>query len=136
MTDDDIVDAEIVDDDLPEGDMLPVHAGRSRELDDIARVVDRLPPGALDLLADPGVLAIPMDSAMRAQVRQALAFYWNSGPRHRNALECQRAMDRIFEIESSTGHCATCGGAGHWNDRLGKRQVCSCPAALQSGHGS
>jgi hypothetical protein len=128
---DDIVDAEIVDDD----DMLPVLAP-SREVDDITQVVDRLPPGALDLLADPDVLAIPMDSAMRAQVRQALAFYWNNGPRQRNTLQCQRAMDRIYEVESSTGHCATCGGAGHWNDRLGKRQVCSCPAALQSGHGS
>lgn len=130
--DDEIVDAEIVED---EDDLLPVLAP-SRELEDVSQFVDRLPPGALDLFMDPDVRAVPMDSAMRAQVREALAFFWQNGPRHRSTIEVKRAMDRIADVEPDTGKCLTCGGAGRWQDRLGKIQVCSCPAALQSGNGS
>ena len=123
--DDEIVDAVIVDDDL-----LPVLAP-SRELDDVSQVVDKLPPGALDLFMGPDVIAIPMDPAMRAQVRQALAFYWENGPRQRSTTQCKRAMDRISDMEPDIGHCGTCNGSGRFSDRLGREQVCSCPAALR-----
>jgi len=133
MGDDDIVDAEIVDDDT-----LYVHVSSelattgSHEVDNVAQFVELtgLPAGAMDIFRDPDVLAVPMDVNMRNAVREALAFFWVKGPRHRNTVECKRAMDVIFAVEPGSGKCVRCGGTGKWQDRLGKTQVCSCPEAL------
>jgi len=137
--DDEIVDAEIIDDD---SDMLPVHVSRETP-SPLGAVVDAYQelPGnvrhALEALgsAGPDTFLVAMDREMQATIMEALGWFWTNGPRHRSTVEVQRVMTKLSDALPRTAdvRCRRCGGTGLWRDRLGKEMPCNCPAILTRG---
>lgn len=111
-SDDDIVEAEIVED-----DMLP--AVRGGELE--ALEADALYPEALHL--PPGTMLIPMDWQTRMVVREALGHFHDNGPRQRSTHQILQALRLMADVEE--GRCPLCGNSGQRKTMRGQVN-CSC----------
>lgn len=110
--DDDIVDAEIVEDDL-----LP--AVRRSEVEHVE--ADQLFPEVTML--PPGTMLVPMDYQTRMIVREALGHYHDNGPRQRSTHQIMQALKMMADVEQ--GRCPLCGDSGYRQTMRGNVN-CSC----------
>jgi len=113
--DDDIVDAEIVDDLLPAlraGGLVPQ-------------------PGAIEgeIVSGNETVLIPMDFPTRRVVRAALAHFHDNGPRKRSTHQILGVMNLMADYEPRHS-CSLCGGRGY-RDTMRGAVNCSCEAGVR-----
>lgn len=118
MNDDEIVDAEIVEDDLPVPTYMELVGVPEAPLTFIEPA--RVPPDAVTIV---------FTFEQRILIREALAHYYDKGPRTRNTRAILKTIEYMAESEPET-RCAQCDNTGKWRDMY-DMHYCHCRIGVE-----
>jgi hypothetical protein len=117
--DDEIVDAEIVEDE-PGTDLEIIGSSSG--------VAERSSSPALR--NETGVIDIPLTSAQRMLIREALSHYHDKGPRSRSTAAILITINHLAAFEPSV-FCSNCDNTGRVRDMYAL-SYCHCPRGIQA----
>lgn len=124
-SDDEIIDAEIVEDDDVPSTAVAIPAGSNME------GFGNLTSGDVDLAVNypPGTVRVPLTFEQRNLIRGALAHYHDNGPRQRNTHFIISTMDHLSGFEPDRP-CETCDNTGKYRDMY-EMHYCHCPRGIR-----
>lgn len=124
MSDDEIIDAEIV------GDEIEVFEDQRSIVDRVkASVMEQYGDVLEELRADPpGIVSIKLDFQQRSVIRESLAHFYSKGPRVRNTRLILDTMGWIADHEPLLD-CPNCANTGKVRSMYGI-DYCYCPKGV------
>lgn len=117
--DDEIVDAEIVDDDSLLPDVIGGPALEGFHSTGSGMAPHHLPPGSV---------LVELTFQQRQVIRAALAWYHDKGPRERRTSEIMAVMNYVADHEEWQ-NCATCDNTGKYRTMY-EMHFCNCPRGM------